>query len=124
MESIIGNENPERLDKIDMAIINAMREDGREAFAKIERSLNDRMREFLATLPLALGGERVLHPSPVEAQPTKTMVRATSAASVNVFMDLSCKCGGLDPAPRVEGNRHVSPRLHRPALRVYRAVRL
>ena len=39
MENIIGNENPERLDKIDMYIISAMREDGREAFAKIAEDL-------------------------------------------------------------------------------------
>jgi Lrp/AsnC family transcriptional regulator for asnA, asnC and gidA len=40
MESIIGNENPERLDDIDMRIIEAMRADGREAFAQIAEQLS------------------------------------------------------------------------------------
>lgn len=39
MESVIGTENHDRLDKIDMYVINAMREDGREAFAKIAEDL-------------------------------------------------------------------------------------
>lgn len=39
MESIIGNENPEHLDNIDMRIIEAMRADGREAFAQIAEDL-------------------------------------------------------------------------------------
>jgi Lrp/AsnC family transcriptional regulator for asnA, asnC and gidA len=39
MESIIGN-GAERLDKIDLFIIEAMREDGREAFAQIAEKLN------------------------------------------------------------------------------------
>ncbi len=38
MDSAIGN-NSERLDKIDMYIIDAMRQDGREAFAQIAENL-------------------------------------------------------------------------------------
>jgi len=40
MENIIGNNLPERLDKIDLHIIEAMRKDGREAFAQIAEQLN------------------------------------------------------------------------------------
>lgn len=40
MENIIGNSPPERLDKIDLHIIEAMRKDGREAFAQIAEQLN------------------------------------------------------------------------------------
>lgn len=40
MENIIGNENPEHLDNIDMRIIEAMRADGREAFAQIAEQLS------------------------------------------------------------------------------------
>ncbi|MDD2921735.1 MAG: Lrp/AsnC family transcriptional regulator [Anaerolineales bacterium] len=39
MKSVIGIESPDRLDDIDMYIINAMRADGREAFAKIAEAL-------------------------------------------------------------------------------------
>ena len=39
MENIIGNEVPERLDDIDKYIIQAMRKDGREAFAQIAEDL-------------------------------------------------------------------------------------
>ncbi len=39
MESVIGT-GAERLDKIDLYIIDAMREDGREAFAQIAEKLN------------------------------------------------------------------------------------
>lgn len=35
MENVIGNPQPNRLDNIDQYIIEAMREDGREAFAQI-----------------------------------------------------------------------------------------
>ncbi len=40
MENVIGNALPERLDKIDLHIIEAMRKDGREAFAQIAEQLN------------------------------------------------------------------------------------
>ncbi len=40
MENIIGNEFPDRLDKIDFHIIEALRRDGREAFAQIAEQLN------------------------------------------------------------------------------------
>ena len=40
MESIIGNNQPNRLDSIDQYIIDAMRKDGREAFAQIAEKLN------------------------------------------------------------------------------------
>jgi Lrp/AsnC family transcriptional regulator for asnA, asnC and gidA len=40
MESIIGNNLPSRLDNIDQFIIEAMRKDGREAFAQIAEKLN------------------------------------------------------------------------------------
>jgi len=40
MENVIGNNLPERLDKIDLHIIEAMRKDGREAFAQIAEQLN------------------------------------------------------------------------------------
>jgi Lrp/AsnC family transcriptional regulator for asnA, asnC and gidA len=39
MESIIGNNLPSRLDNIDQFIIEAMRKDGREAFAQIAEKL-------------------------------------------------------------------------------------
>jgi DNA-binding Lrp family transcriptional regulator len=39
MDSVIGN-GTEKLDKIDLFIIEAMREDGREAFAQIAEKLN------------------------------------------------------------------------------------
>lgn len=39
MENVIGN-SVEKLDKIDLFIIDAMREDGREAFAQIAEKLN------------------------------------------------------------------------------------
>lgn len=39
MENVIGN-SLEKLDKIDLFIIDAMREDGREAFAQIAEKLN------------------------------------------------------------------------------------
>lgn len=39
MKSIIGNEDVERLDDIDMYIIDAMRKDGREAFAQLAEQL-------------------------------------------------------------------------------------
>ncbi|MFN8381613.1 MAG: Lrp/AsnC family transcriptional regulator [Anaerolineales bacterium] len=39
MENVIGN-GLEKLDKIDLFIIDAMREDGREAFAQIAEKLN------------------------------------------------------------------------------------
>ncbi len=40
MESIIGNDPSSRLDSIDQHIIEAMRKDGREAFAQIAEKLN------------------------------------------------------------------------------------
>ncbi|MBI3162290.1 MAG: Lrp/AsnC family transcriptional regulator [Chloroflexi bacterium] len=40
MESTIGNSPSSRLDNIDQHIINAMRKDGREAFAQIAEQLN------------------------------------------------------------------------------------
>ena len=40
MESVIGNEKAGRLDKIDQHIIEAMRKDGREAFAQIAEQLD------------------------------------------------------------------------------------
>jgi Lrp/AsnC family transcriptional regulator for asnA, asnC and gidA len=40
MEDIIGNETPGGLDKIDLHIIEALRKDGREAFAQIAEHLN------------------------------------------------------------------------------------
>jgi Lrp/AsnC family transcriptional regulator, regulator for asnA, asnC and gidA len=40
MENIIGNGQPGRLDSIDQYIIEAMRKDGREAFAQIAEKLN------------------------------------------------------------------------------------
>lgn len=40
MESVIGNEKAGRLDKIDRHIIEAMRKDGREAFAQIAEQLD------------------------------------------------------------------------------------
>jgi Lrp/AsnC family transcriptional regulator for asnA, asnC and gidA len=40
MESVIGNNHPGRLDSIDQYIIDAMRKDGREAFAQIAEKLN------------------------------------------------------------------------------------
>ena len=40
IESVIGIEQPGRLDKIDQYIIEAMRKDGREAFAQIAEKLN------------------------------------------------------------------------------------
>jgi len=40
MENIIGSELPDRLDKIDVHIIEALRKDGREAFAQIAEQLN------------------------------------------------------------------------------------
>lgn len=40
MESIIGSGQPNRLDSIDQHIIEAMRKDGREAFAQIAEQLN------------------------------------------------------------------------------------
>ena len=40
MESVIGNNQPGRLDSIDQSIIEAMRKDGREAFAQIAEKLN------------------------------------------------------------------------------------
>lgn len=39
MESIIGTERPEKLDAIDQHIIDALRKDGREAFAQIAERL-------------------------------------------------------------------------------------
>jgi Lrp/AsnC family transcriptional regulator for asnA, asnC and gidA len=39
MESIIGNESPERLDGVDKYVIEAMRKDGRESFAQIAEDL-------------------------------------------------------------------------------------
>jgi Lrp/AsnC family transcriptional regulator, regulator for asnA, asnC and gidA len=40
MESVIGNIQPNRIDRIDQYIIEAMRKDGREAFAQIAEQLN------------------------------------------------------------------------------------
>ncbi len=40
MENVISNELPDRLDKIDVHIIEALRKDGREAFAQIAEQLN------------------------------------------------------------------------------------
>ncbi len=40
MENVINNELPDRLDKIDLHIIEALRKDGREAFAQIAEQLN------------------------------------------------------------------------------------
>ena len=40
MESVIGNTPSSRLDNIDQYIIDAMRKDGREAFAQIAEKLN------------------------------------------------------------------------------------
>ncbi len=40
MESVTGNNQPSRLDNIDQYIIDAMRKDGREAFAQIAEKLN------------------------------------------------------------------------------------
>ena len=40
MENVIGSELPDRLDKIDLHIIDALRKDGREAFAQIAEQLN------------------------------------------------------------------------------------
>jgi Lrp/AsnC family transcriptional regulator, regulator for asnA, asnC and gidA len=40
MENIIGIETPDGLDKIDLHIIDALRKDGREAFAQIAEQLN------------------------------------------------------------------------------------
>ena len=40
MESIIGNDQSSQLDNIDQYIIDAMRKDGREAFAQIAEKLN------------------------------------------------------------------------------------
>lgn len=40
MESVIGSNQPSRLDNIDQYIIDAMRKDGREAFAQIAEKLN------------------------------------------------------------------------------------
>jgi Lrp/AsnC family transcriptional regulator for asnA, asnC and gidA len=40
MENVINNELPDRLDKIDLHIIDALRKDGREAFAQIAEQLN------------------------------------------------------------------------------------
>jgi Lrp/AsnC family transcriptional regulator for asnA, asnC and gidA len=40
MESVIGTSQPGRLDSIDQYIIDAMRKDGREAFAQIAEKLN------------------------------------------------------------------------------------
>jgi len=40
MENAINNEFPDRLDKIDLHIIDALRKDGREAFAQIAEQLN------------------------------------------------------------------------------------
>lgn len=40
MENVIGNNQPNRLDSIDQYIIEAMRKDGREAFAQIAEKLN------------------------------------------------------------------------------------
>jgi Lrp/AsnC family transcriptional regulator, regulator for asnA, asnC and gidA len=40
MENAIGNNQPSRLDNIDQYIIDAMRKDGREAFAQIAEKLN------------------------------------------------------------------------------------
>lgn len=40
MDNVIGNSQPSRLDNIDQYIIDAMRKDGREAFAQIADQLN------------------------------------------------------------------------------------
>lgn len=40
MDNIIGMEQPDRLDEIDRYIIEALRKDGREAFAQIAEQLN------------------------------------------------------------------------------------
>ena len=40
MENLNGTESPERLDNIDLKIIEALRKDGREAFAQIAEQLN------------------------------------------------------------------------------------
>lgn len=40
MESAIGNKHPDRLDDIDLHIINALRADGRVAFAQLAEQLN------------------------------------------------------------------------------------
>jgi len=40
MESVTGTNQPSRLDNIDQYIIDAMRKDGREAFAQIAEKLN------------------------------------------------------------------------------------
>jgi len=40
MENVIGSGHPGRLDQIDQYIIDAMRKDGREAFAQIAEKLN------------------------------------------------------------------------------------
>jgi Lrp/AsnC family transcriptional regulator for asnA, asnC and gidA len=40
MENVIGNNQSSRLDNIDQFIIDAMRKDGREAFAQIAEKLN------------------------------------------------------------------------------------
>ena len=40
MENVIGKDHPDRLDEIDLHIIEAMRKDGREAFAQIAEQLN------------------------------------------------------------------------------------
>ncbi|MBK6794341.1 MAG: Lrp/AsnC family transcriptional regulator [Anaerolineales bacterium] len=40
MESNIGNKHPDRLDDIDLHIINALRADGRVAFAQLAEQLN------------------------------------------------------------------------------------
>ena len=40
MENVTGNNQPSRLDNIDQYIIDAMRKDGREAFAQIAEKLN------------------------------------------------------------------------------------
>jgi Lrp/AsnC family transcriptional regulator, regulator for asnA, asnC and gidA len=40
MENVTGNNQPTRLDNIDQYIIEAMRKDGREAFAQIAEKLN------------------------------------------------------------------------------------
>jgi Lrp/AsnC family transcriptional regulator for asnA, asnC and gidA len=40
MENVTGNNQPARLDNIDQYIIEAMRKDGREAFAQIAEKLN------------------------------------------------------------------------------------
>ena len=40
VENIIGIETPDGLDKIDLHIIDALRKDGREAFAQIAEQLN------------------------------------------------------------------------------------